>query len=315
MTKTPPLANPRGPFVNPIHMILYKIAPGVAGGWRGSAILGACSLLACTVQAQQVQAANYMAVGASTEKSAVTLDAVASMPDAPSAMLAAQQNTSANTVEKQNTPAQQTPKGTVNPDTGDLKQTKRILGIIPNFRAVSADTKLPSQSVKEKFVTTSQQSFDYSSILFSAILAGVNQADNSDREFHQGAAGYGRYFWHTYADQTDENFWVQAILPAVFRQDSRYYTLGHGNIVRRAAYAFDRTLITRTDAGSETFNVSEVLGAGIASSISTAYYPSDERDWTKTGQRWLQNVIIDGGTYMFQEFWPNINSALFHQKD
>jgi hypothetical protein len=32
------------------------------------------------------------------------------------------------------------------------------------------------------------------------------------------------------------------------------------------------------------------------------------------GQRWLQNVIIDGVTYMFQEFWPDINNAVFHQK-
>ena len=29
-------------------------------------------------------------------------------------------------------------------------QTKRILGIIPNFRAVSADVKLPPQSFKEE---------------------------------------------------------------------------------------------------------------------------------------------------------------------
>lgn len=197
---------------------------------------------------------------------------------------------------------------------GDLKQTKRILGIIPNFRAVSADTKLPPQTVKEKFISTAQQSFDYSSVLFSVILAADAQAQNSTPQFHQGAAGYARYFWHTYADQTDENFFVQAILPAVTHEDSRYYTLGHGGIPRRALYAFDRTLITRKDGGGETFNFSEVVGAGAASGISTTYYPSADKDWTKTGQRWLQNVIIDGATYMFQEFWPDINHAVFHQK-
>src|ERR1035437_8345252 len=34
-------------------------------------------------------------------------------------------------------------------------QTKRILGIIPNFRSVSTDDKIPPQSAKEKFITTS----------------------------------------------------------------------------------------------------------------------------------------------------------------
>ena len=44
-------------------------------------------------------------------------------------------------------------------------------------------------------------------------MAGVAQAQDSYPEFHQGAAGYGRYFWHTFADQTNENFWVEGILP------------------------------------------------------------------------------------------------------
>ncbi len=231
-------------------------------------------------------------------------------PDAPSALLAQQGSGSSAS------PASPGAQGTAPAAAGaGPQQTKRILGIVPNFRAVSADTKLPPQSVKQKFSSTVQQSFDYSSVVFSAILAGVDEVDDSDPEFHEGAAGYGRYLWHTYADQTDENFWVQAILPSLTHEDSRYYTLGHGNIAHRALYAFDRTLITRSDRGGETFNISEVIGAGAASGISTAYYPSAERTWTKTGQRWLENVIIDGGTYMFQEFWPNINNAVFHQKE
>ncbi len=254
-----------------------------------------------------------VALSANAQRVADTAS-TAAIPDAPSAVLARQNN--AHQVEQQTTPTQQTPNGPVNPDNGGQpKQTKRILGVIPNFRAVSADTKLPPQTVKEKFTSTVQQSFDYSDFIFDAALAGIAQANNSEPQFHQGAAGFGRYYWHTLADQTDENFWVQAIIPSVTHEDSRYYTLGRGNILKRAVYAFDRTLITRADDGSPTFNISEVLGAGVASGISTAYYPGADQTWTKTGQRWLQNVIIDGGTYMFQEFWPDINNAIFHQKD
>ncbi len=238
------------------------------------------------------------------------------VPDAPSAVLASLDaqtgSQTTDTLQKNATPTADNGRGPTNPNNGDPKQTKRILGIIPNFRAVSADTKLPAQSVGEKFKTTSQQSFDYSSVLFSVVIAGVAQLNSSDPEFGTGASGYGQYLWHTYADQTDENFWVQAILPSLLHQDSRYYTLGHGGLPHRALYAFDRTLITRKDSGGNTFNYSEIVGAGAASGISTAYYPASEQTWTKTGQRWLQNVIIDGGTYVFQEFWPNINQRLFH---
>ena len=228
------------------------------------------------------------------------------IPDAPSAV-AAQAD--------QKTPTAQSPNGPVEPQNGQPKQTKRILGVIPNFRAVSADEHLPPQSVKQKFIGTTQQSFDYSSVIFAGVLAGVAQAEDSVPQFHQGAAGYARYYWHNFVDQTDENYMVQFILPATLHQDSRYYTLGHGGVVKRAGYAFTRIFITRTDSGGEAFNASEIVGAGAAAGISYLYYPSKEKTWTKTGQRWFLNVGIDGGTYLFQEFWPNINAAVFHQKN
>jgi hypothetical protein len=194
------------------------------------------------------------------------------------------------------------------------KQTKRILWVIPNFRAVSVDAKLPPETVKEKFVGATQDSFDYSAFIWVGMLAGVSQAENSIPEFHQGAAGYGRYYWHTFVDNADENYWVEFILPVALHQDPRYYTLGRGGIFKRTGYSISRVLITRTDAGNNTFNVSEVVGAGAAAGISTLYYPSRYQTWTKTGQRWLVSVGLDGATFLFKEFWPDINSRIFHQK-
>jgi hypothetical protein len=198
--------------------------------------------------------------------------------------------------------------------SGDM-QTKRILGVVPNFEAVSTNVKLPRQSAKEKFMGATDDSFDYSSFIFVGGLAGVGQASNSIPEFHQGAAGYARYYWHTFADQTDENYLVEFAFPVALHQDPRYYTLGRGGALKRTAYSLSRILITRNDAGNETFNASEIIGAGAASGISDFYYPGPERTWTKTGQRWLTNVSLDGATFVLREFWPDINSALFHQKE
>jgi hypothetical protein len=206
-----------------------------------------------------------------------------------------------------------TSAGTTNSDEG--RQTKRILYIVPNFRAVSAGAKLPPQSVKEKFKTGALDSFDYSAFIFVGIQAGIAQATDSYPAFHQGAAGYGRYYWHTFADQTDENLWVEGILPVVLHQDSRYYTLGKGGFIKRGFYAVTRTVITRTDSGRETFNASEIFGAGTAASISSLYYPTQYRTWTKIGQRWLTNVLLDFGTFAAKEYWPDVNHAIFHESD
>jgi hypothetical protein len=197
---------------------------------------------------------------------------------------------------------------------GQPQQTKRILGIIPNFRSVSTDVKLPPQSVKEKFLTATDDSFDYSSILLPGVLAAYSMATDAYPEFHQGAAGYARYFWHAAADQTSENYMVEFVVPVVTREDTRYYTLGRGGFAKRAGYALSRAVITRTDAGNETFNISEVVGAGASAGLSSLYYPTRERSFANTASEWGLDIGIDAASYVAREFWPDINKHLFHQK-
>ncbi len=199
------------------------------------------------------------------------------------------------------------------PDQG--RQTKRILYIVPNFRAVSVDSQPPPQPVKEKFMTATEDSVDYSSFIFVGLQSGLGMINKSYPEFKQGAAGYSRYYWHTLADTVDENLWVEFLLPAAFHQDTRYYTLGRGGVAKRFAYAFTRVVITRTDEGHEAFNASEVFGSGAAAAISSFYYPGQERTEVKAYQRWVTSVLIDGGTFVFKEFWPDINNTFFHQRD
>jgi hypothetical protein len=124
------------------------------------------------------------------------------------------------------------------------QQTKRILGVIPNFRAISADTKLPPQSVKEKFVTATEDSFDYSAIFIPALLAVYSEQTNATPEFGHGGVGYGRYFWHTAVDQTSENYMVEFVVPSLTHEDTRYYTQGRGGFLKRTGYALSRAVVT-----------------------------------------------------------------------
>ncbi len=194
------------------------------------------------------------------------------------------------------------------------QQTKRILGIVPNFRAVSVDQKLPPETVKEKFVDATQDSFDYSSIFIPAALAAYSMGQRSTPEFHQGAAGYARYFWHSAVDQTSENYMVEFVFPTVTREDSRYYTLGHGGFLRRTGYALSRAVVTRSNSGNEVFNVSEVLGSGAAAGLSNLYYPSASRSVSNTTTQWALDVAIDAASFWFREFWPDINSRALRNK-
>jgi len=195
----------------------------------------------------------------------------------------------------------------------DGQQTKRILGIQPNFQAVSADATPPPLSVNQKFWLATEGSFDYSSFISVGIQAGVEQVTNTYPEFHQGAVGYGRYYWHTFADSGIENYFTGAILPAMTHEDPRYYTLYHGGFFRRTNYAFSRLWITKKDKGSRTFNFSEIIGSGVATEVSSRYYPRHEREASEILERWASQVLNDGIGNVFEEFWPDIHSRLFHR--
>jgi len=192
-------------------------------------------------------------------------------------------------------------------------QTKRILGIMPNFRSVSADTYLPPQSFKEKLWLATQDSFDYSAFIYNGIVASISYGENSEPSFGRGIGGYGIYYAHTVADNTIENYLVEAFVPALTKQDPRYYTLGRGGFFKRSGYALSRVFITRTDAGNNTFNISEIAGAGAAAGISNLYYPPGNT-WVKTYQRWGSQLLQDFISFEFKEFWPDINHYVFHNK-
>jgi len=200
------------------------------------------------------------------------------------------------------------------PDEQYGKQPKRILGVIPNYRAVSANAHLPPLSFKTKVWLATQDTFDYSDFIFVGGLAGIALAQKSQPSFGQGGAGYGRYYWHIFVDGGIENYMTEAIVPTLTREDPRYYTMGKGKFVKRTGYAVSRLFITRTDAGKNTFNISEVVGAGAAAGIANAYYPPQSNTWVKTYQRWGTQVGLDGVFNVLKEFWPDINHAVFRGK-
>jgi hypothetical protein len=191
-------------------------------------------------------------------------------------------------------------------------QSKRIFGIIPNFRAVNADVHLPPQTVREKFVTASQDSFDYSSVFIPVAVAAYDYGRNATPEFGSGGVAYGRYLWHSAVDQTVENYMVEFFVPAAFHEDTRYYTLARGGFARRAGYSLSRIVVTRSDSGRRVFNFGEVLGAGAGAGISNLYYPSRERTFGNTGTQWGTSIAIDAAGFFVKEFSPDISHALFH---
>lgn len=185
-------------------------------------------------------------------------------------------------------------------------QPKRILGLMPNYRAVSAGAIPPPPTAKQAFKIATQNSFDYSSFIFVGITSAMSMGSNGHPQLGEGMAGYGRYYWRGFVDKTDGNYLVIFALPTIFHQDERYYAKGEGGFWKRAAYSASRILITPNYQGHNSFNASEVLGRGIAQGISTAYYPSSDRTLGALAARYGYALGRDALTNVFREFWPDI---------
>ena len=195
----------------------------------------------------------------------------------------------------------------------DELQTKRVLGVMPNFRSISPGQQVPMPTTREKFITATEDNFDYSALFFGGFIALDAFLAQSTPEFHQGMAGYGRYYWHTVADQSVENYFVEFVIPAINHEDSRYYAMGQGggSFGKRAGYALSRAVVTRSDTGRPMFNYGEIGGAAIAVSISNFYYPTKEQTAANGLRNWGLDVVYDSVTFLFHEFWPDISYKVF----
>jgi hypothetical protein len=215
-----------------------------------------------------------------------------------------------------NAPSPQTGASTSAEPQIDEQQQKRIMGMLPNFRSVTAGEVVPPETMQQKLVTATLDNFDYTSLFFAGVIAADSFVTKATPEFHQGAAGYARYYWHTVADQAIENYFVELIVPAITHEDSRYYAMGSegGGFWKRAGYSLSRVVVTKKDSGEPTFNISEIAGSAAAVSISTFYYPSSQHTVSNGLRNWGLDITYDAVTFTFHEFWPDISRAVFGKK-
>jgi hypothetical protein len=219
----------------------------------------------------------------------------------------------------QSQPAQQPgqkPGEKAAPDSENKSGTSndRLFFALPNFLTLENAGQVPPLTAGQKFKVITRSSFDYVEWPYYAVLAGISQAENSDKGYGQGASGYGKRYGAAFADGTIENFMTGAVFPSLLREDPRYYQLGKGGFWHRAGYAVGRVFVIRTDSGHNSFNFSEIFGSAMAAGISTySYHPGNERTISNAGVVWGSQVGQDVGSFMLKEFWPDIRRKLKKQ--
>jgi hypothetical protein len=181
------------------------------------------------------------------------------------------------------------------------QEKQRVLGFIPNFYASYVPNAAPLSS-KLKYQLAFRSVTDPISILGAGFLAGIYQASDQFSGYGQGAAGYGKRFGATYADQVIGTFVDSAVLPSLFHQDPRYFYKGTGTKKSRLVYALENAVICRSDNGQREVNYSAIIGSFATSGISYLYYPASDRGGEVLVQTALVGIAEGGVAAVFQEF-------------
>jgi hypothetical protein len=189
----------------------------------------------------------------------------------------------------------------------------RLFWTLPNLLTVEDSSKQPPLTPGQKFKLVAQGTFDPIEFAYLAMVAGINQASNSNPTLGQGLVGYAKRYGLAFGDNTVGNFMTGAIYPVLLRQDPRYYQMGKGTFAHRAWYAGTRIFVTRADSGKTEFNFSEILGNATAAAASNIYHPGP-RTLASNVDVWWTQIGWDAFAYEMKEFWPDIHHALHHPK-
>jgi hypothetical protein len=184
----------------------------------------------------------------------------------------------------------------------------RLFGVLPNSETVEPGAPYGPITTREMFRFAADDSFDKAVYPFIGVVAyfGIGHSEPN----------YWKRYATSFADNVLGNYMVTAIFPMAFRQDPRYFVRGRGHFLARAGYAASRAVITRSRAGGQALNVSELGGNVAAATLSTLYYPAVDRTASSLLMRASSQVMWDALDFEASEFWPDIRRTLqniFHR--
>ncbi len=176
--------------------------------------------------------------------------------------------------------------------------------VLPNAPPYPAP--LTSHQKFGAFVKRTYSPYTFASAAFGATWA---QMWGDWYSYGGGMQGWGKRFGATMANTEGRMVFNSFLLPVIFKQDPRYFPSYKKGFVPRAWFAGTRVLVARGDDGSRMFNYSEVLGVLFMSSLQNSYYPTRDRGFAETVNRFVGGIGSDAGANVLREFSPELKHA------
>jgi hypothetical protein len=198
---------------------------------------------------------------------------------------------------------------------GIVGEAQKVMRMPSTTVDAPPDTNVCPLTAHQKFNVWLQRSYSPANLLAAGADAAVWQATDDDpRGYGQGWEAYGARYGASLATTESTLFFQSFLLPSILKEDPRYFRKGSGGFGKRFAYSISRVMVTRTDAGRQSFNVSAVVGALGGAALSNAYLPTVDQDAGRTAVSFGLSLANTAGWNLLSEFGPDIWKKLRGKK-
>jgi hypothetical protein len=241
---------------------------------------------------------------------AVDSGPTATLPDAPSALLAAA-----------------TPEGDA-AQNGSAPARPRRLPLCPTTNAASTargvtlqgpppcQEQNPIQPIvieraapltsNEKGKLALRDFIDPFNLATIATYSAVAIGSNSHSPYGPGWAGFGRLTGYGLAQDAQGEFLETYAIPSLVHEDPRYHRMPTASIKRRIGHAIEHTYVSQHDDGRPMPNYATLLTYPIGAEISDEYVPGIQTDIKSTGRRVALGIATDPAGALVAEFLPDV---------
>ncbi|HZZ38885.1 MAG TPA: hypothetical protein VFE06_07130 [Acidobacteriaceae bacterium] len=137
---------------------------------------------------------------------------------------------------------------------------------------------------------------------YSAVAIG----SNSHSPYGPGWAGFGRLTGYGLAQDAQGEFLETYAIPSLVHEDPRYHRMPTASIKRRIGHAIEHTFVSQHDDGRPMPNYATLLTYPIGAEISDEYVPGIQTDIKSTGRRVALGIATDPAGALVAEFLPDV---------
>ena len=180
---------------------------------------------------------------------------------------------------------------------------KRAWFVTPGYGTLmDPDTPVSPLRPRQKFEIAFDKMVSPSMLVRAGFASEFDKGFGVGPFYGPGGRGFAQLMGYNAANFASATLFTDAVLPAMFHQDPRYFRKGSGSVKSRVGWALRSEAVAFSDRGREMPNLAGMLGYGMSAGLSAAYLPPENISFGKTMEGWGIKEAISSGFRVFAEF-------------